>query len=250
VVDRPDLSVVIFSRDDAPLLRRCLASLATVSAVSLDVIVVDNASADGTPAVVADVRCIRLDEDSSFSRGNNLGLAAARAPRTLFLNPDTEVGEGALVACLRALDDPRVGLGSPRLRWPDGTDQETGWALPTPGQLLRERLGTPRHIAPTGDLTDVGWLMGCFLMGRTADLRVLGGFDEAFWFHGTDLELCARVQQVGQRVVRVEGESILHVGHQGWDATRRRATRGATAQWLARDSGWAVGFAARVAARL
>ncbi len=249
MAERPDLSVVIFTRDDAPLLRRCLASLQAVSGVLLDVIVVDNASRDDTEDAAKAVRCLRLSEDSAFSVGNNRGLAMAKAPATLFLNPDTEVGEDALRLCLAALDDPSVGLVSPRLRWPDGSDQETGWALPTPRQLVAERVGgAARWTAPAGDLTDVGWLMGCFLLGRTMELRTLGGFDEAFWFHGTDLELCARVHDSGQRVVRVEGASILHVGHRGWDRRRRRATRRATAQWLRRDHGPLVGAAARVLA--
>jgi GT2 family glycosyltransferase len=76
--------------------------------------------------------------------------------------------------------------------------------------------------------------MGCALIGRREELLAMGGFDEAFWFHGTDLELCARAGRRG-RVVRWEAGELVHVGHRQWDRARRQKSRRATAQWLLRD---------------
>jgi len=253
----PALSVVIFTRDDADHLARCLDSLALrPPRASFEVFVVDNASADRTPEVVAHsplpVRSLRVEQETSFSAGNNLGLARARGEAVLFLNPDTLPGGPTIDRCLAVLRaDPGVGLVSPRLVYPDGGHQPTGWHLPDPKQLLAERLGdVDREVAAyDSGLTRVGWLMGCFLMGRRSMLERLGGFDEAFWFAGTDLELCSRVRAAGAAVVRVEDAELVHVGHRTWDAERRRGSHEALVRWLRRDHGpLSAGLAAAAAA--
>ena len=237
------ISIVIFTRDDAEWLGRCLGALRDdPPGEAVELIVFDNASTDATADVVRAWRgaggerasLLRAERDTAFSEGNNLGLRAARGDLVLFLNPDTEPRAEVVDRCaavLRSAGD--VGLVGPRLVFPDGTEQGNGWALPSPPQLLRERLGwATRHVPATGELTDVGWLMGCFLMGRTSDLVSLGGFDERYWFHGTDLEICARVQKNGWRVARSESVQMVHRGHREWTAARRAASRRATWQWL------------------
>lgn len=237
------ISIVIFTRDDADWLDRCLGALRDDPPESeYEVIVFDNASRDDSADRVRAWRgangeraaLLVASEDTSFSAGNNLGLRAAHGDLVLFLNPDTEPRGPVLDACadvLRRHGD--VGLVGPRLVYPDGREQGNGWALPTVRQLVKERLArSPREVPATGDLTDVGWLMGCFLMGRASDLRAIGGFDEAFWFHGTDLEICARVHTDGWRVARVETVELVHRGHRDWTSKRKAASRRATAQWL------------------
>ncbi len=237
------ISIVIFTRDDAEWLARCLGTLRDAPPDRpIDVIVFDNASQDRTADLVRGWRGARgerasllhAERDTSFSEGNNLGLRAARGELVLFLNPDTEPTGAVVSRCAAVLDAAGdIGLLGPRLVFPDGAAQDNGWALPSPPQLVRERLGrASRWVAPTGDLTDVGWLMGCFLMGRTADLVSIGGFDERYWFHGTDLELCARIGRGGWRVTRVESAQMVHRGHKEWTADRRAASRRATWQWL------------------
>ena len=256
----PLLSIVIFTRDDGPHLRACLACLAeSPPAASFEVIVVDNASRDDTAAVVEEssdrltLRSVVLEVDSSFSAGNNLGLQRAEGEVVLFLNPDTlPVGE-AVDRCLAVVrGDAGVGVVSPRLTFPDGAPQPTGWSLPTPRQLLREHVARDAREVAAGasPTTEVGWLMGCFLMGNRAFLAALGGFDEAFWFHGTDLELCARVGNAGRTVVRVEDCSLVHVGHRAWGAERRAASHEALVRWLRRDHGPVSAELVSAAARL
>ena len=245
----PRLSVLIFSRNDVDHLRNCLQLLrGSASVISLEVLVFDNASEDQTLALLEqtraegglELRWIAESDETSFSAGNNVLLADARAPWVLFLNPDTLPQPQSLRTCVEAAEYCKdLGLLSPRLRYPDGSHQPTGWFLPRPGQLIREHgLGRGREVpAGEGEFTEVGWLMGCFLLGCRDHLRQLGGFDEAFWFHGTDLELCARVAASGRRVVRLESEELIHVGHRTWDSERRRASQDAMVQWLARDVG-------------
>jgi len=237
------ISIVIFTRNDGSWLSRCLGALRDDPPVEpIEVIVFDNASTDDTPELARAWRgasgerasLLRAERDTSFSRGNNLGLQAATGELVLFLNPDTEPSGEVLDRCAQVLrDEGDVGLVGPRLVFPDGATQDNGWALPSPPQLVRERLGlATRLVEPSGDLTDVGWLMGCFLMGRRSDLTGLGRFDERYWFHGTDLEICARVLKSGWRVVRLEPVQMVHRGHQEWTPARRAASRRATWTWL------------------
>ncbi len=237
------ISIVIFTRDDAEWLGRCLGALREDPPVEpIEVIVFDNASVYGSADLVRTwegangerASLLRADRDTSFSQGNNLGLRAAQGELVLFLNPDTEPSGEVLDRCAQVLrDEGDVGLVGPRLVFPDGATQDSGWALPSPPQLFQERLGlATRLVAPAVELTDVGWLMGCFLMGRRSDLVGLGGFDERYWFHGTDLEICARILKNGWRVARLESVQMVHRGHQEWTAERRAASRRATWKWL------------------
>jgi len=225
---------------------------------SFEVRVFENASDDRSLEVLAafeeQLRLSWIAErvETSFSIGNNRLLALAEGEVVLFLNPDTRPVGAVLDACADLVrSQPNVGLVSPRLTYPDGSHQGTGWHLPSPGRLLVEHSGLgQREVAPDpSGITDVGWLMGCFLMGRRELLSSLGGFDEAFWFHGTDLEICARAIADGARVVRLEGEVMVHTGHKSWDRERREASQEALTQWLRRDHGsvaaGGVGLAAR-----
>lgn len=254
------LSLVIFSRNDAEHLDRCLGALRDDAPGSLvEVIVVDNASVDNSAEVLArfteslPLQVITLNEDTSFSKGNNLGLYKAIGEYILFLNPDTIPTAEVIGRCLEVLEaDEDVGIVGPCLIHPGDVPQENGWHLPHPGRLVREHLrASSRVVAESGDsYTQVGWLMGCFLLGRRRLLLELNGFDEDFWFHGTDLELCARVAASGRTVVRAEGVFMLHVGHQSWDFGRRSASHRALVQYTRREHGTVAACGVASMARL
>lgn len=158
-----DLSIVIVSWNVWPLLRKCLASIehASLPGLTFEVIVVDNASHDDTPAQVAAhfpwVRVIASDRNLGFTGGNNRGFAASRGRFVYFLNPDTELGgeardegrgasaDGAqspisnlpisqslaiLFAAIAA--DPTIGVIGPQLRYADGSPQPSARRFPTP----------------------------------------------------------------------------------------------------------------------
>jgi GT2 family glycosyltransferase len=251
--------VLIFTRNDATHLRACLQALVDEPpADSFEVRVFENGSEDGSLDVLSafagqlPLTWVAEGVETSFSIGNNRLLALAEGELVLFLNPDTRPRGAVLDACVALVGSlPDVGLVSPRLVYPDDSHQGTGWYLPSPGRLLVEHSGLgPREVPPDpSGVTDVGWVMGCFLMGYREFLSSLGGFDENFWFHGTDLELCARVIAEGARVVRLEGEVMTHTGHQSWDRERRESSQEALTQWLRRDHGplaaEGVGLAAR-----
>lgn len=137
-----DLAVVIVNYNTRDLLQACLIALQN-STIPLDVIVVDNASRDGSVAMVERefpaVRLLALDENTWFCGGNNRGIAAATAPYVLMLNPDTEIAPDACEIMLRALqDNPHLAGVTGRLVYPTGEVQPTCSKLPTFIDLLIE----------------------------------------------------------------------------------------------------------------
>jgi N-acetylglucosaminyl-diphospho-decaprenol L-rhamnosyltransferase len=158
----PDLSIIIVSWNVRELLRACLQSVLSsqLSALSpesvvpaklktencelaTELIVIDNASSDGSAAMVAAefpaVRLIANTENFGFTRGNNQGLAVARGRHVFFLNPDTEVVGDALATMVAYLDaHPEVGALGPELRYGDGSLQSSRRRFPTFATALFE----------------------------------------------------------------------------------------------------------------
>jgi hypothetical protein len=153
----PDLSIIIVSWNVRDLLRACLRSLMiddqrlTVSDSSsivygpwsLEVIVIDNASSDGSAAMVAaefpTVRLLANTENVGFTRGNNQGLVVAHGRYVFFLNPDTEVVSDAMATMIAYMDaHPEVGALGPQLRYGDGSRQSSQRRFPTFAMALFE----------------------------------------------------------------------------------------------------------------
>jgi N-acetylglucosaminyl-diphospho-decaprenol L-rhamnosyltransferase len=220
----PTLSVVIVSWNVRELLRACLASLPSHA----EVIVVDNASADGSPEMVAAVfprvRLITNAENLGFTRGNNQGLAGATGDYVLFLNPDTLVAPGAISSLIAYAElHPRIGVLGPQLRYGDGSLQSSRRRFPTLATALFE--STPvewhwrnnpwarrYHMAdrPTGPAQDVDWLVGAALLCRKEALDQVGGFDERFFMYSEELDLCRRMKAAAWRVVYLPDATITH----------------------------------------
>ncbi|MGU3406974.1 glycosyltransferase family 2 protein [Methylobacterium brachiatum] len=227
MTDRAALDVVIVNWNGGALLRACLASLASVrEAASVQVIVVDNASQDGSaddlPALPRTLRLIRNAENRGFGRACDQGAAAGDAPAILFLNPDTQVAPDALLVALDALmDDPRTGIVGARLVDPDGRTARSCARAPTGFGLLGralalDRLGVVRpHFLREWDHADdraVGQVMGAFLMIRRDLFAALDGFDPRFFVYWEDADLCTRARAAGFAVRHVAGAVAYHVG--------------------------------------
>jgi len=211
----PRVSVVIVSWNGADDVAACLAS---VSAPGREVIVVDNASSDGSADIVRtrfpDAVLLRNPANLGFARAANRGLAAARAESVLFLNPDARANDGAIDAALGVLAErPDVGLVSVAVR------DEAGALVPTVepffslGALVRSA-GRGRATAPAGPgPVAVDWCHGAFLLGRRDQLRALGGFDERFFLYAEDMDLCLRMYESGRSVVYLPRVAIVHRGN-------------------------------------
>ncbi|NTU86308.1 MAG: glycosyltransferase family 2 protein [Chloroflexales bacterium] len=252
-MSHPTVAAVIVSYNTAALLRACLASLA-VCRLPLRVIVVDNASRDGSAALVrAEFPAIELIEaghNAGFAGGTNLGLTALGAlpDYLLVLNPDTVVHAGAIEAMVAFLEaHPRVGLVGPRLLNPDGTPQPAAFRFPTlamaaldlfpPGEVLPGRLyGSWWHGRYPQDGGDAPFpidhpLGACMLVRREA-LATAGPMDAGYFMYSEEVEWCWRIRRAGWAIWQVPTARVTHVGGA---ATRQFRHKMLVALWRSRD---------------
>lgn len=227
----PDLTVIIVSWNVCSLLRTCLGSLEQQrDTLSMEVIVVDAASADGSAAMVrADFPWVRLEAQTNnvgFPRGNNIGIRIAAGRYLLLLNPDTEAPAGSLrkmVAHLEAHAD--VGVLGSQLRFPDGTIQSSRRRFPTLATGFFESTWlqpyAPARVldryymrdVPDDAIADVDWVMGACLMTRRQVIDQVGLLDEEYFMYSEELDWCRRIKSAGWRVVYFPDARIIH--HEG-----------------------------------
>jgi N-acetylglucosaminyl-diphospho-decaprenol L-rhamnosyltransferase len=222
------LDVVIVSYRCEGLLRDCLASLrAHPPRGPMRVIVVDNASGDGTPDMVrrefAEVELIEQPHNSGFSVANNVGIAAGSAPYVLVLNPDTRITPGSLDVVLGVLEErAEVGMAGPRLELDDGSfDHASRRAFPTPLSALGHFTGVGRREGASGALAayrapevesgPVDAINGAFMLIRRSALDQVGAFDPRYWMYMEDLDLCYRFERAGWTTWYEPSATVIHV---------------------------------------
>lgn len=243
-----DLSIVILNYNTCDHLRGCLQALRAEGSTSLDggpilaeVLVVDNASADGSADMVAAefpwVRLIRSPRNGGYAFGNNQALRVARGEAVLLLNPDTLLPPGSLRALLDKLHEhPQAGIIGPKLLRPDGSMHlACRRSFPTPSVAFYRLTGLSRlfpksrhfgrynltYIDPDIPI-DVDSVCGACLLVRRAVVERIGLLDERFFMYGEDLDWCLRTRQAGWTV---RYEPAVVVQHQHGAASRQRAFR-------------------------
>lgn len=217
----PDLSIVITSWNTAKLLQDCLVSLD----LSAQVIVVDNASTDGSAEMIAQrfpqVHLIQNDRNVGFARANNQGIAICQGRYILLLNSDTLVPQDTLPSLIEFMDArPEAGACSPRLVRPDGHAQAFAFGGdPTLGYLLRRGanhvlLRRSLHNWETNQVQEVDWVSGACLLARREAVIQAGPLDENIFMYFEDNDWCLRIRQHGWKIYYVPSVSILHLGGQ------------------------------------
>lgn len=223
----PDVSVVIVSYQTAGLLRRCLRSLETDRAAK-EIIVVDNASSDGSAAMIRDefphVKLVAEDLNHGFARGVNIGARHGNGWFLLLLNPDTVVHDHA-VASLAAFarENPDFALFGGRTVDPDGTfDPRSCWHFPTLWGYLCFATGissafrssprlNPEASHWSGDaVQEVDFVSGGFLLLARSTWEALGGLDERYFLYGEDADFGLRARAAGHRAVVSPTATIEH----------------------------------------
>lgn len=234
-----DLAVVVVNYNAGEYLARCVASVVEASGgLALDVLVVDNASHDGSVGVAAarapHVRVIHNPTNRGLSAAWNQGARAVDAPWILFLNPDAEVSRGDLGAFVKAGQGrPDVALLGPVIRNPDGTIYESGRAFPGVlqavghaflGPFLPGNRFTRAYRQTSWDRSterEVDWVSGAAMLIRRTAFEQVGGFDEAFWLYGEELDLCTRLRDAGWRVIATPELEVVHTGGVSTGRSRR-----------------------------
>src|ERR1700758_1199043 len=204
-----DLSVVIVGWNAKHYLQLCLQSLADAPPRrSMEIIVVDNASSDGsaemTKARFPDVKLIRSEENLGFSKGNNVAIRQCQGRYISLVNPDVQVFPGCLDALADFLDqNPKVGVVGPRVFNPDMTQQSTCRRFPTlwnnfcsstglATAFKTSRLFGGEHMLsfPHDRTMSVDVLVGCFTMVRDEAFDTVGLLDEDLFMYGDDVDWC------------------------------------------------------------
>ncbi len=228
----PDVSIVIVNWNTQGLLRDCLASIEThLAAMSHEVIVVDNASSDGSPDMVAAafprVRLVRNTENVGFARANNQAMKIARGKWHLLLNSDTRLTDDSVARLFaRVREQPGIGVVHCRLLLADGSLQYSTYRFPSIGLSIFEGFGLykllPKRRRGQTLLAgyweedterDVDWVSGAFMLMPRAVFDTTGGFSEAFFMYGEDLEWCYRIREAGWRIRHYPDASLIHLDH-------------------------------------
>lgn len=236
---RPELSVVIVSYRCAHHLEHCLESLErNATQVPMQVIVVDNASGDGTAEIARGhpgVQVVQRDDNGGFARAANEGMGLARGRAVLVLNPDTVIPEGSLRACLDALwADPAVGVLTPPIVDEAGDlDPRCHRSFPNAWSAFCFATGLDRVLPwrsakaylmrylPDREAADVQAVSGAFMLMRADALHEVGGFDQQFFMYAEDIDLCMRFVQAGWTVRYWPGAAVVHVGGGSGEAGHR-----------------------------
>ncbi len=234
--EHPDLSIVIVNWNVCDLLRDCLLSISAPNArsadLSVETIVVDNASTDGSVEMVRrtfpQVTLIANDDNPGFTGGNNRGIAASRGRYILLLNPDTKVLGDALALMVAYMNaHPAVGALGPTLLNPDGSVQSSRRRFPTPATAFLESTSLqswfPRHRLlrdyyvldkPDDAIAQVDWVTGACLLARRAALEQVGLLDDGYFMYSEELDWCRRAKAAGWQIVYYPAAQVIHHGGQ------------------------------------
>lgn len=210
-----DLSIVIVSFNARADLERCLESLHDAPpAHAHEIIVVDNASADGSADAARrwpDVRVIESGENAGFARGTNIGIRASSGVNVLLLNSDTVVPADALDRLLVELErEPDVAVVGPRLVDADGRAELSFGRMVGPLNELRQKTAT-RIEEATRTRQYPDWVSGACLLVRRQDADAVGLLDERYFMYLEDVDFCAAVRARGRRVLFAPSVEIVHV---------------------------------------
>ncbi|MFH1825931.1 MAG: glycosyltransferase family 2 protein [bacterium] len=200
-----DLSIIIVNYNNKKLLEDCLASIyQNTPKISFEIIVVDNASTDGSPAIVKEkfpeVLLQENQENLGFAKANNLGLKTCRARYALLLNNDTVVKDAALDKLVEFMDQhPEIGACGPKLLNSNGSVQHQGGLLAKKFWLSREPVS-------------VNFVIGAALLVKKEVIEKVGLLDENLYFYNEDLDWCASIKKTGFKIFFVPQAEIIHHG--------------------------------------
>lgn len=238
-------AIIVVSHNSLPLLRSCLDSLrGTDPDRAIEIVVVDNASIDGTTEAVADecrqARLIRSDSNLGYGGAANEALKRLGAEYLIISNVDVIYPAASLGVLVGHLDGyPDVGAVGPQQIYPDGSWQRSSGKVPSMSAAICNLLGVTslknlRAMSARGrgrrilaDPVDVEYLDGAVLALRRRALEEIGAFDSAFPFYAEDADLCQRLRKAGWRVTLVPDAEVVHL--RGQSSTRQCPDRFARA---------------------
>lgn len=238
-----DLVVIIANWNTRDLLLACLSSVQAASGLSTKVVVVDNASTDGSAEAIVetfpDVEVISNRDNLGFSRANNLALVRYqdRSRYFLLLNPDTLVEPDTFKNVISFMDQhPEAGIAGCKVVTPQGT---LDWACKrgflTPALLFYKAVGLDKRYPKSrrfggyhltyldeNEIHEVDSVVGAFMMIRGECLQSVGLLDDSYFMYGEDIDFCFKTKQNGWKIFYVPTTKIIHYKGQ---STQKRSYR-------------------------
>jgi len=239
-----DLSIIILNYNTSDLLRDCLKSiqLTDCDGLSIETIVVDNASSDESQAMVESefdwVILLKNQYNVGFAAGNNLGITKAKGRYLLFLNSDTLIPEKIFPELINYLDrENKVGGLTVKLVLKNNLmDPDCHRGFPTPWASLTYFLGLEKlwpksklfgqyhkFYLSLDQIHDVDSVCGAFLLVRRRAFDEVGGWDENYFFYGEDIDFCFRLKQCGWKIRYYPLLKVIH--YKGASSGLRSETR-------------------------
>jgi len=225
------LSVVIVNYKTPKLCLDCLDSIYQDDATNAEILIVDNHSNDSSVEIISRSfgehnryrkRIICSDVNAGFSAGNNIGIKESSADFILLLNSDTIVRLDAIDLLLQSLiDNPNIGMASPRLEWPDGKPQESCFRFHRPiNELIRSACTGPitklfkRYEVPiaVGESTSYPeWTSFACVLIRREVFEDIGLLDEGFFMYFEDVDFCKRAREAGWKIINNPEAHVVHL---------------------------------------
>jgi N-acetylglucosaminyl-diphospho-decaprenol L-rhamnosyltransferase len=244
------VSIIIVSFNARADLERCLESLhAAPPATPHDIVVVDNASTDGSAAAARrwpHATVIEVGSNVGFARANNIGINASGGANLLLLNSDTIVPPAAIDRLLAELErQPDVAVAGPRLVDGSGRAELSFGRMIGPFNEFRQkrRAQSGAVDALTKERQYPDWVSGACLLVRRADAEAVGGLDERYFMYAEDVDFCAAIRARGRRILFFPDVEVVHLGGRSAaaapQATRAAYRRSQIAFYEKHHPGWA-----------
>ncbi len=220
------LSIIIVNYNTRDLLRQCLETLS----LEAEIIVVDNASTDGSPEMVekefTGVKLIRNQKNVGFAQANNQAFRQARGQNILFLNPDTIVlGQAPLKMVEWLKQHPKAGILGCQILDEDKKVRSSGGFFPNLWRVFWWMSGLDHfpliarvvgaYHSPVSFFTvkrELDWVQGCALLARKEVIEKIGGFDEKFFMYAEEVDFCLRAKKAGWQIWFTPEIQIIHLG--------------------------------------
>lgn len=227
---QPTASVVVVTWNAMKYVRECLLSLQAEETVSVEVIVVDNNSSDGTAELIQHefphFKLIRNSDNHGFSKANNVGIEQAHGKYICLVNSDVVVLQGCLEKLLLFMeDDPQIGLLGPQMVGPEGEVRRSCMRRPSIFNCLTRALALDRLPLLSralksqmmsdfahNQIQEVDVLNGWFWVVRREALASVGPLDERFFIYAEDLDWSYRFREAGWKVMFYPEAAAIHYG--------------------------------------
>lgn len=223
-----EISAVLVSYNTEGLLRQCINALrAALAPFTHEIIIVDNASRDGSVALIkaafSDCRLVENSLNVGFGRANNQALEWVRGRYVLLLNTDAFVPPDAVTKSVAYLENhPQCGLLGGKLVGRDGSLQPSARYFPTPLNIFLQKTGLNqifRQVRLIDDLSwdhasvrDCDWVPGCYCVIRREVIDQVGLFDARYFLYYEEVDLCFAAKKAGWRVTYLPDATVVHIG--------------------------------------